>query len=463
MGLLDDFSEFAKTPEGQGLLSAAFGGLAGARRNAGPLNTIGMAGLSGLNGYSSAQDQQQRLKSASLANTMTQMQVDQMKRQQDQQNYIDQAAQNAYKPAMTADQNAMAQVAKAGGPVGPTVQAASMAPTTAATPGGMDSQALISAIAAKYPMVALDMQQKAKQAGRVTLKKDDIVYDEATGKPIYSNPVPDLQYVPGTGYKPDLIFDKASGKIVSPGATGNGSPSMQPNPTGQPDMSGGGPPPNSPNAPRAPWAGMPPEQADQMRKSTYEAEDKKLQDLRDSVAKGRKTLSALERFGTLNQQSATGTIADKMLPDSMTFDPGKQEMVSIQSALAPTMRATGSGSSSDTDVRLMKSGLPSIDKTGDVNMAIRNNYKNQLNSDAQELAFKEKYLSQYGHLNGADQAYQQALQGGQGAPTQQQSAPVQVTPTAKMLNAQQRAALDLIIKDGNPQLLDSARKKGWIK
>lgn len=460
MGLLDDFSEFAKTPEGQGLLSAAFGGLAGARRNAGPLNTIGMAGLSGLNGYSNAQDQQQRLKSASLANTMTQMQVDQMKRQQDQQNYIEQAAQGAYKQPMTADQNAMAQVAKAGGPVGPTVQAASIAPAMAATPGGMDTQALISAIASKYPMVALDMAQKAKQAGRITLKKDDIVYDEATGKPIYSNPVPDLQYVPGTGYKPDLIFDKASGKIVSPGATGNGSAPVAPQSFTAPDPAGGM---TNPNVPRAPWAGMPPEQADQMRKSTYEAEDKKLQDLRDSVAKGRKTLSALERFGTLNQQSATGTIADKMLPDSMTFDPGKQEMVSIQSALAPTMRAAGSGSSSDTDVRLMKSGLPSIDKSGDVNMAIRNNYKKQLDSDAQELAFKEKYLSQYGHLNGADQAYQQALQGDQGAPTQQQSAPAQVTPTAKMLNAQQRAALDIIVKSGNPQLLDSARKKGWIK
>lgn len=51
-GLLD----FIGTPEGQGLLSAAFGGLAGARRGA-PLNSIGIAGLSGLQGYQNAQQQ----------------------------------------------------------------------------------------------------------------------------------------------------------------------------------------------------------------------------------------------------------------------------------------------------------------------------------------------------------------------------------------------------------------------
>lgn len=49
-GLLD----FIQTPAGVGLLSAAFGGLAGARRGAGPLNTIGAAGLSGVAGYSAA-------------------------------------------------------------------------------------------------------------------------------------------------------------------------------------------------------------------------------------------------------------------------------------------------------------------------------------------------------------------------------------------------------------------------
>ena len=51
---MDGLLDFVKTPEGQGLLSAAFGGLAGARRGA-PVNTLGIAGLAGLNGYSEAQ------------------------------------------------------------------------------------------------------------------------------------------------------------------------------------------------------------------------------------------------------------------------------------------------------------------------------------------------------------------------------------------------------------------------
>lgn len=52
-GLLD----FIQSPGGQGLLSAAFGGLAGARRGA-PLNSLGRAGLAGLAGYAGAQDRQ---------------------------------------------------------------------------------------------------------------------------------------------------------------------------------------------------------------------------------------------------------------------------------------------------------------------------------------------------------------------------------------------------------------------
>jgi hypothetical protein len=54
---MDGLLDFAKTPEGQGLLAAAFGGLAGARRGA-PVNTLGIAGLAGLTGYSTAQSRE---------------------------------------------------------------------------------------------------------------------------------------------------------------------------------------------------------------------------------------------------------------------------------------------------------------------------------------------------------------------------------------------------------------------
>lgn len=54
-GLLD----FAKTPMGMGLLSAAFGGLAGANRDT-PWNNLGKAGLAGIAGYSAADGLQQK-------------------------------------------------------------------------------------------------------------------------------------------------------------------------------------------------------------------------------------------------------------------------------------------------------------------------------------------------------------------------------------------------------------------
>lgn len=54
---MDGLLDFVKTPEGQGLLSAAFGGLAGARRGA-PINTLGAAGLAGVAGYGNALQRQ---------------------------------------------------------------------------------------------------------------------------------------------------------------------------------------------------------------------------------------------------------------------------------------------------------------------------------------------------------------------------------------------------------------------
>jgi len=54
-GLLD----FVKSPEGQGLLSGVFGGMAAARRGQ-PLNTLGAAGSAGLLGYAGAQERQQQ-------------------------------------------------------------------------------------------------------------------------------------------------------------------------------------------------------------------------------------------------------------------------------------------------------------------------------------------------------------------------------------------------------------------
>jgi len=79
MGLLDEFSSFVKTPEGQGLLSAAFGGLATARRGE-PINSMGKAGLAGLMGYGQAQDRIDKDASLAMQKQVQQMQLDEAKR-----------------------------------------------------------------------------------------------------------------------------------------------------------------------------------------------------------------------------------------------------------------------------------------------------------------------------------------------------------------------------------------------
>ena len=86
-GLLD----FLQTPEGQGILSAAFGGLATARRGA-PLNSLGRAGMAGLSGYAGAQDRQQMAQNAAVNKELRDMQIAQMRagmqqQQRDQQIY----------------------------------------------------------------------------------------------------------------------------------------------------------------------------------------------------------------------------------------------------------------------------------------------------------------------------------------------------------------------------------------
>lgn len=78
-GLLD----FIKTPEGQGLLSATFGGLAGARRGQ-PLNSIGRAGLAGISGYGNALEMQQKEADTALQQRVKTAELDKQKRLEEQ-------------------------------------------------------------------------------------------------------------------------------------------------------------------------------------------------------------------------------------------------------------------------------------------------------------------------------------------------------------------------------------------
>jgi hypothetical protein len=97
-GLLD----FAKTPEGQGLLAAVAGGLAGARRGT-PVNNIGRAGLAGVAGYGNALQTQgvQELRDLQMKKAAADAAETQRKRD----------AQAAYRNTLPADQQQLFDVA----------------------------------------------------------------------------------------------------------------------------------------------------------------------------------------------------------------------------------------------------------------------------------------------------------------------------------------------------------------
>lgn len=75
MGLLD----MLNTPAGMGLLSAAVGGLAGARRGT-PFNNVGRAGIAGLTGYAQANDQIRQDEENAFQKQFRQTQMDQARR-----------------------------------------------------------------------------------------------------------------------------------------------------------------------------------------------------------------------------------------------------------------------------------------------------------------------------------------------------------------------------------------------
>lgn len=104
-GLLD----FLQTPEGQGLLSAAFGGLAGARRGE-PINSIGRAGLAGLSGYAGAQDRQLQQQQFGMSKELRDLQVSQLRRQQEQEDLRRRVVPTLFQPQVTEPQVSMNEI-----------------------------------------------------------------------------------------------------------------------------------------------------------------------------------------------------------------------------------------------------------------------------------------------------------------------------------------------------------------
>lgn len=111
-GLLDDFSSFINTPEGQGLLSGVFGYAANAKRGQ-PINSLGRGGIAGLMGYADAQDRAEKQEENAFQQKYRTMQMGDMQRKLDQQ-----AAQQKWLETLNPSQARLGAALGSGG--GPT-------------------------------------------------------------------------------------------------------------------------------------------------------------------------------------------------------------------------------------------------------------------------------------------------------------------------------------------------------
>lgn len=390
----------------------------------------------------------QQIESAKTTNALHQAQADQAIRSLDQQKWMEDTAAKFYRPPQSAASHVLAAGAR-NGSIGPTTANAAMLPLATDTPAGFDQQGFFRDVMRRYPMAALKMQEEARKAGQVTLKKDEVVYD-ANGKRLYGNEQPEYQFVAGDGYQPDRMFDKNGGRVVPMAAPGMPSSATLPQTADQSD-------------PNAPWRNMPLKEQDAFRKSIYEQESRKLNDIRAAVSRGRDVMGDLDRFGQLNRETSTGSLYDKLAPFNWHLGTNENEMVAIQNRLGPMARPPGAGSTSNWEGLQYLSALPGLDKPGPANQAIRDDYHRRFGLAMRELQFKENYLAKHGHLNGADSAFQGALQSPSAAAFAPPVAAPKLTGNGKLLNAQQREALDIVMKSGDPSLIAQARKKGWIE
>lgn len=217
------------------------------------------------------------------------------------------------------------------------------------------------------------------------------------------SPPPDYQVFPPTDYRGPGFMDKRNPSAGVQYSEPPTLPGQQTAPAGGAPIAG----------PRQVIPGIvSPKIQDEARAQEYKDAQKRLNELRDALQTGSRTLTDLEKFGQLNQANRTGGFDD--LLGISKFNPitadAAREMEAITARLTPTQRPPGSGATSDYEMRQYRLGIPSIDNPGPANKAIREQFKSNLDLGRQELAFKEAWLAQNGTLNGADEAWSKKVE-----------------------------------------------------
>jgi len=155
------------------------------------------------------------------------------------------------------------------------------------------------------------------------------------------------------------------------------------------------------------WAqALSPKDKAELNMKLYQEGRKRLADLDSDINKSKPVMDDLNRFGELNRNSRTGGLWEQILPSSpMLHGADENQMMATQSRLGPAQRPTGSGSSSDTDVRLFLGGLPSISQTGPVNKSIREDFQRKFDYAIKKRNAMQQHLNNYGNLNSFDEEW----------------------------------------------------------
>lgn len=211
-GLLDDFTSLIKTPEGQGLLSGAFGYAAGARRGT-PWNNLGRGGIAGLVGYSGAQDREQQQAENAFQQKFRTMQMGDMQRKLDQQ-----AEQQKWLESLNPNQSRLNAALGAGG--GPTVANAEKLPAAVDPTQQMMWGAARAGVipAGDYIKTFLpDSEAFTLSPGQVRVKGGKIVA-QAPAESKAPSKVQEYEYAAQNGYKGSFADFVSIGPTISANA-----------------------------------------------------------------------------------------------------------------------------------------------------------------------------------------------------------------------------------------------------
>ena len=301
------------------------------------------------------------------------------------------------------------------------------------TAGGFDQNRFIDQLMQISPLKALELRKSLQgESPWAKINPKDFTQESvreyaATGNPSVlvaatENGFQFVQGVPGNDYAQSMppgvfnprtgIFSAYSTTPTSGPATTSGfnrpsapsaptAPAWQPAPSAAPGQQPA--PPTELVDPLAPWNGLPPRRADDVRIREGERIRKLLDDERDGLRRDRAALDRMNNFGALNRRTATGDLLSKTVPSVSSFlSSDKSNMSAITAALAPREREPGSGTLSDRDVAMFVQAVPSIDKEGPVNQAIRNARQAMYSRDSDYLKAKEAYFARLGHITGFD-------------------------------------------------------------